>query len=428
MSFDPRRFHLTSWREVREHLDDAGRWPRYRALLEDFGIDPDVIDVACQRPPRFLFAEHPGNWSYPADVARVRLAQALARRCGTEAQILQFENDVFRKNGLKAFFSKWCLHPLLPWVSLVRAKDARSPKGSPTGHRRNRAWHRKVYGSIKLRGASRQGLIDKLAMAFELIRTVDAGESPLALLNRQCSAAAREVIGGPWDRHAARRLAESMASSDLEAAQEPLRLALQALEQPITWAQLWQQFNTAFLHQEVGRIDPIFERFLLAVRDPQRMADRLADHDGRKDTVDRVTVAGFVEEEEFRLVVFDRRRRVFLSLVSPADTQGEEIEWSTLRDLALRGRGATPCAIIEYLMMAANGYFVVSDPFDGQTPFEMRVAELHQAAIGRRFPWISLYNPFVGGHAGSYLDCYHEGLETFAQQNIDRQFFEEDSP
>lgn len=420
MSFDPRRFHLTSWPEVREHLDDARRWARYRALLIDFGIETAGIELAMQRPPKFIFAEHPGNWTYPADVARVRLARAMARRCGTEAQILQFDNDVFRKNGLKAFFSRWCLHPMLPWVSLVRAKDTRSVKGA-SGVRRNRAWHRKVYGSIRLQGASRQGLLDKLGMALELIRTVEAGESPLALLNRQCSPAAREVIGGPWDRRAAKRLADSMTCSDLQAAQGPLQVGLAALQQPsITWSSLWQEFNSAFLHLEVKRIDPIFEGFLLAVEDPWRMAERLAEIDGSA----RVTVAGFVEHDEFRLVAFDRARRVFLAFDSVADNDGREIEWSTLRDHAKAGRGATPCAIIEYLMMAANGYFVVSDPFDGQTPFELRVAEIHQAAIARRFPWVSLFNPYVAGHAGSYLDCYHDGLETFARQNIDRQFFD----
>ncbi len=434
MSFDPRRLHLTSWSEVCEHLDDSARWSRYRALLDDFGIDTAGVTLAAQRPPRFIFAEHPGNWAYPADVARVRLAQALARRCGTEAQILQFDNDVFRKNGLKAFFSKWCLHPLLPWVSLVRAKDTRSLKEKSAGtvgvHRRprnqrNRAWHRKVYGSIKLQGASRQGLHDKLDMALELMATVEAGESPLALLNRRCSAAAREVIGGPWDRQAARRLAVSMASSDLRAAQGPLRVGLTALQQPaITWAGLWQQINSAFLQQEVGHIDPVFESFLLAIDDPWRMADRLAEIDGS----DRVTVAGFVEDDEFRLVAFDRPRRVFLAFSSVGDSEGREIQWSTLREHAKAGRGSTPCAIIEYLMMAASGYFVVSDPYDGQTPFEQRVAELHQKAIGRRFPWVSLFNPYVGGHAGSYLDCYHGGLETFARQNIDRQFFDGDPP
>lgn len=411
MSFDPRRFHLTSWREVQDHLGDADRWSRYRRLMLDFGIDPDIVSQGERQAPRFLYAEHPGNWAYPADVIRIRLAAALAQRFGGAAEILQFDNDVFRMNGIKRFFTQWCLHPQLPWVSLVRAKDARA----------GQLWHRRVYGSIRLAGTSRQSLIDKFTVALELLRCVADGKPPLELLNGSWSPSAREVLGGPWSRGTARQLAESMAMSRLDAAQLPLTTGLDLLRDQPTWSTLWQRINSTFLGQPVGRIDPIFETFLLAIRDPEKMARKLASMDG----VDRVPVAAMVEHGEFRLVIYDCGRRRFLALRSTGDTDGKVVVWDDVRRQALEGRGGTPSATVEYLMMAAQGFMVVCDPYDGQTPFEQRVAQLHQQAVGRRFPWVSLKHRFIDSHCGSYLDCYHVGLDQFAQKKIDDEFFTE---
>lgn len=438
MCFDPRRSHLTSWGDVREHLADHGRWQRYRELLNDFGIDPDLVIQGEQQSPRFLYAEHPGNWAYPADVARVRLATALASRFDREADVLQFDNDVFRKNGIKRFFTQWCLHPLLPWVSLARAKppgpkryqNGRAPGPSTINgrstHQRvgpRNAWHRQVYGSIQLQGLNRQSLSAKLDTALQLIRCVADGEVPLALLNSELPKASRELLGGPWNRRSAHRLATAMADSDLMAAQPPLEEGLRLLEEPqaITWADLWQQVNSVLLGLPVGRIDPILERFVLAIRDPYRMAQRLAD----LDDADRVPVAAFVEEGEFRLVLYEASTRRFLAMRSTGDRWGQEIAWDTVRRHARDGQGATPSATIEYLMLAAGGFLVVSDPHDGQTPFERRVEDLHREAIGRRFPWVSLTSHFVKDHSGSYLDCYHAKLGTFIQQKIDVEFFRE---
>lgn len=412
MRDDPRRLHLTSWREVRDHVGDTHRWPRYHQLLDDFGIDTEVADRGRQATPRFVYAEHPGNWAYPADLVRIRLASALAERFDTDADILQFDNDVFRKNGIKRFFSKWCLHRRLPWVSLVRAKDTRS----------HQAWHRRVYGSVQLQGRSRQSLMDKWAMAVELMGCVARGEHPLALLNAPCPPGAREVIGGPWSRREAQRLADSMAECQLHTAQEPLRVGLAILQQgEPTWSALWQHINSVLLGQPVGRVDPIFESFLLSIRDPEKMAHRLAALEDNCSP--HVTVAGLVEDGEFRRVVYERRRGCFLALRSTGDPEGRPISWDAVRHHARHGLGGTPGATVEYLMMAASGFFVVCDPYDGQTPFERRVALLHQESIDRRFPWVSIRHHFQQGHSGSYLDCYHAALDQFALQRIDREFF-----
>ena len=400
---------LYRWSAVQPLLQDGGRWSRYRALLQRFGIRPSLVEEAR---PRAFFSEHPGSWFYPNDAQRVALTEALSQRLGTDPWVMQFHNDAFRANGIKRFFARWQLYEGSGWSWLVRPV-----------HRR--LWQHRTYGSITLDPTAVTRLRRQFEGALEMLREASSHRQLWALLDRSQPDDVRQLLGPPRSRTAVRVLGQKLDRHDLDAARRPLQAGLDALrEDPVpTWATLWRRINECFVNRPIASVDPLFGRFLLAIEDPEKMARELArrlPRESNRADGESVPVAGFVTPEgEFRLVTYDLERRRFLAL---GGGETRAIDWSEVRSAVEAGRSAGPSGIVEYLSMAALGILIVGDPGDGHTPFERRVDRLHREAIGHPFPWVSLRLSYSPGETGAYLDAFHPDFSTRTASALEEFF------
>lgn len=404
--------HLTSWRELRAHLRDERKVPAYVRLLTDFGIDADRLDVSGRRP-RLILAEQAGAWFEPEDRLRVGLLAALSRReifddAGSGA--VQLAHDALSHRGIKRHFLRHHLHARLPPVNYLGSPFLRRHQG-------------RSYASLRLAGAARERVAEIFEISERMLTA--AMDSPpafarevAAIFDAGVRDGLRPMLPANRDRRSLEEIAVRLAELDLLAACRPFREVRRMLSVDVAWPALWRRVNEVSLGVTIGDLEPIVDRFLLAVSDPRRMARSLIAASCHPPG-EPIVVAGIVTDEDvYRMVVYDPADdRFYLRFASRPRSA---ISWEEVRAHASAGRSGGVARVVKYLMMAASGFYMVADPRDGFTGFERRADEIHRRRVGRRFPWVSFPVPFAG--PGAYLSSFGPDFAAH-RRAATREFF-----
>lgn len=404
--------HLTSFRDLERHCHNEAKYAGYQRLLTDFGIDVSRF-AALATPPRLILAEQPGCWFCADDLLRFRLFRVLTGTLGFGARsgVLSLASDAFTCRGIKKLFFMFQLHRELGPVPLVGAAFLR--------RNRNRTYH-----ALRIAGSTYERVATILDLSLAMLDSAAVSpkafaEETMAIFRAGVRSGLRPLLPAASDRGSLVRLALRLAEHDLRAARRPLAAARRALADGISWVPYWDGVNGAFFGARVGKLGPLFNRFLLAVADPLRMARqllRLSRHPAGRPLA---VAAIFGEGEKYRMVYFDPQRNRFF--YRPSGGARRDLDWTRIRSLAACGRTGGPAGTLEYLLMAAAGIYLVADPCDGLNRFERQAREIHQRYTGLPFPYVALDSD--GEYpAIDYLRIFEPDFEARAQATLDRFF------
>jgi hypothetical protein len=392
--------YIRSGTELAAHLRSPGRAAAYRSLLQDLGVDTGIVPEDEARPG-LLFAEQPGCWFTARDRIRVRILETLVTRGWFDWQrsgVYALADDRFTGDGDKAVFLAFELCSSLGPVRVL---------GS-TFIRRNR---RRTYSSLTLEGAA----LDRLRAVFDVSRDVlaaaAAGEAEFVARVQSLRA-----LGLPYgleallppDDHSGRLsdLCGRITGFQALEAASLLEHALARLEPGVRWESFWNEVNGRFLRATVQRLGPLLNRLLLAIKDPVRTAETLSAVLGL-DAGEPVSVAGAaLRDDLYRMVWFDPASRGFFL---ERDDDREPVAWEEIRGVAMAGGPASPSGVLEYLLLAATGHYLIVDPGDHFQPFHARACATHELYTGRKFPWLTFPadDQETGSPSNSFLEAYH---------------------
>ncbi|HEX9736915.1 MAG TPA: hypothetical protein VGG06_33530 [Thermoanaerobaculia bacterium] len=405
------RVHLTTFRELERHVRDERKHAGYERLLADFGVDARRFSRLA-RHPRLILAEQPGCWFGGDDLMRYRLLARLAEVMGTGApEVLSLASDAFTCRGGKRDFLLFKLHRRLGSVHLVGASYLR--------RHRNR-----VYDALTISGAARERLAALLDTTLAMLGSAAVSpaafaDAVLAIFRAGVRPGARALLPARCDRRGLRSFAARLRRYDLEAARRPLAAAREALAEGVSWVGYWDRVNAVFLGTEIGALGPLFNRFLLAVDDPVKMARqliRLCRPAGDEPIAVAAVVAGGAK---YRMVFFDPADERFF--YRPRPRRRRPISWDRLRELARGGRTGGPAGTLEYLLMAASGIYLVADPVDGHSRFERDARRIHELYTGLSFPYVALPASLCAGEP-DYLEMFAPGFAEQGRAACERFF------
>jgi hypothetical protein len=403
--------HIRSWSELAAHLAAPGKRDAYRELLRDFGLDPEAESVrGLGERPAILFAEQPGCWFTARDLVRARLLERLIARGGFDpalSGVRTLAHDRFTADGDKGVFLDFSLHPRLGPARLV-------------GSQYLKKYEHRTYASLRLASHSYQRVRAVFDYSLQMIEA--ASESPrrfvevtTAIFDASPVKGARDILPLSNDPAELERIGAALGQFRLEPAFKALWPARALLHKDVAWDAYWIQVNGEFLAQPVEPLESLVGRFLLAVSDPVRLGRRLHAESGAAPD-EPVSVAGLVSDDDvFRTVYFDPDgERYFLTR---RDGSRRLIVWEELRECASDGRGGRPSGILEYLLLAAFGFYLLVDAGDGVQPFHETACAIHRRHVGIGFPWITfaVSGPFAGD-GNSFLDAFRP---RFAELTVD---------
>lgn len=404
--------HLASLSELRAHFSDACKHEAYARWLEDFGISRRHF-AALTSHPRLIYAEQPGCWFYPDDVLRARLLDALCETgeihpaSGVQSLCL----DAFSDRGVKAWFCTFRLHSDIEPVHLL---------GS-TYRRRHR--HR-TYAALPVDGAAHERLSHVFTTSADMLEA--ARISPRAFADEMLARFQDGLPAGlrpmfpEGDRRSLLRFAGTLRRCDLDSALRTIAATCCELRRGVSWADYWNAVNSQHFGRKIEPLGRLYNRFLLTIEDPLRLAHALAAEldqvGGRKPGRDVSVAAIVTDDEKYRMVFFDAEREIFYYRDGGVR---HELPWSRIHELASRGRTGGPCGVLAYLMMAAAGIYLVSDSVDGTSPFETAARDIHLRRIGLRFPSLAPHasQPM---NRGGLLQIFTPRFETTCRRTIER--------
>jgi hypothetical protein len=392
--------YITGGAELRAHLSAADRASGYRRMATALGIDPGIVPEDDNRPG-LLFAEQPGCWFTARDHIRVRILDLLVTRGWFDwrrSGVYALADDRFTSEGDKAVFLAFELCSSLGPVRVL---------GS-TYIRRNR---RKTYAALELD----EGAVERLRAIFETSREIllasMQGDESFTTRIRELRAEGMppglEALlppDGSDDRLS--ELCGRMTVFQAAQAAALLEHGLGRLEVGVGWEGFWNELNGRFLGTTVQRFGPLLNRLLLAIRDPIRMSQGVIDALGL-DPHQPIKIAGAaLDEETYRMIWYDPAIEGFY--VERGDEQ-VPVAWDEVRGVAMAGGAASPSGMLEYLLLAATGHYLIVDPGDGFQYFHALACALHEEYTGRKFPWITFSAEDVdAGHdANSFLEAFH---------------------
>lgn len=405
--------------ELEDHVARSHRASIYHRLLADFGVDPGRLRDLNQGP-RLIYAEQPGSWFTPHDRVRGLLLERLLETCDAFDRLSSgyhyLENDGFTATGDKQMILWFDLHPELGPVRFL-------------GSRTIRRHRRRTYASLSITGAA----FERCQAIFDLSEALleAARHSPWAftdrvkeLLENGLLPGLRPLLPETGERRHLLALGQRLnALYDLPAALGQLRRAGRRLVPGISWSAFWTEVNRHYHETTVRALDPLLNRFLLAIDDPLRMARNLSRCCGLEPHRPVPIVGLVTARETYRMVHFDPVSRDFFYEVG--NERRYSVSWDQIRQQAKEGRTGGPSGTLEYLLFAASGIYLIIDSADSFQPFHRHACRIHQHYTDLKFPWLtfeSLWPDLPGGgrRGGTLLDVYHRDFEVESQLVIDR--------
>lgn len=394
---------LRSWSELREHLDHGAKRDGYRRFLRDFGVDPDDSAVrGLIDRPSLLFAEQPGCWYTPRDLVRARLLERLIERGRFDPElsgVRTLAHDRFTGIGDKSVFLDFALHPRLGPARVV-------------GSQYLKKYEHRTYASLRLASHSHSRLRAIWDFSLRLIEA--AAQSPKRfvtvageIFDAGPMQGARDLLPESNDPVALLEIGEDLARCRLEPAFHALWPARARLAKGIAWDVYWNAVNSEFLSQPIAGLEPLLGRYLLAVRDPVKLARSLHEASGLA-ADEPVSIASIVSDDDVaRIVLFDPMTEGFFLL--RRDGARRDVVWDELRSAA--GFGARPSGMLEYLFFAAFGSYLLVDAADGIQPFHETVCRIHREYTGLGFPWVTFgVEGELAGNGNCFVEIYRPGF------------------
>lgn len=406
--------HLSSLRQLRSHCNASGKRGAYDRLLRDYGVDTGAFSDLIEQP-RLIYAEQPGCWFYAEDLLRARLLQALidTGEFAPSSGVLSLSLDAFSDRGVKRWFCTFALCDVVPAVHLLgtsyrRRHRHRTYAALPVDQAALRRMSTLFNSSADMLEAAR---LSPTTFADELVERFQHGFEP----------GLRPLMPPDYDRASLLEYAESLRRYRLDQALRNLAAPCCELRPGISWADFWNAVNEQFFGMSIGPLGALYNRFILTVSDPVRMAKALRrdlqDLYGQDDARDVSVAAVITEEDKYRMVFFDAERESFY--FSDGDEERQPIEWHEIRRQAKLGCSGGPSGVLAYLMMAAAGIYLVSDPVDGTSPFESAARSIHRQRIDLPFPSLAPTPGYNSGRGG-FLKIFTPEFDRCSRQVLDR--------
>lgn len=404
--------HLTTFRELERHCHDERKVAGYERLLADFGIGAESFAPLVAHP-RLILAEQPGSWFCADDLMRYRLLRTLIETfgCHESSGVLSLAEDAFTFRGLKKYAFVFHFHRRVDPVHLVGAGF-------------NRRHRHRVYSALSIAGTTRERIAGILELSLAMLESARVSpevfaDEVLAVFRGGVRSGLRPLLPRRSDRRSLRELGRELSEHDLDAAMGPLRAARGELSASVPWVAYWDRVNESFLGTRIGKLGNLFNRFLLTVEDPLRMSYNLMRHCGHPANEPVAVAAIIARGEKYRMVFFDPGTKSFFYAPRPGERRA--VSWSRIRGLAAEGRTGGPSAVLEYLLMAASGIYLVADPEDGHNRFELLARRIHEHYTGLPFPYVALADE--GGQTTfDYLQIFDSGFEERSRNAIERFF------
>jgi hypothetical protein len=396
---------IHSYTELTSHVGSPGLRAAQHRMLREFGVDPEADGVAALgERPAILFAEQPGSWLTPRDLLRARLLERLIDRGRFDpvrSGVRALAHDRFSSDGEKSVFLNFTLHPGLGPARLLGSKTLR------------RFRHR-TYASLHVQAKSYQRMRATWDYSLQMLAAADTSAEQFVevvanLLDGSPEVGAREILPASNGRAELLAIGRDLRQCRLEPAFKALWPTRARLTKDVLWDVYWNSVNSEFLDLPIGSLSPLLGRLLGAVTDPVRMARRLHRALGAAPE-EPVSVAGFVPGGEiFRMVLFDPARERFF--LEENDGRLRPVEWDEVRAAAAEGHGGRPSGVLEFLFLAAAGYYLVVDPCDRVQLFQEKACAIHEESTGAKFPWVTLQprGPFAPD-ANRFTDMFRPGF------------------
>jgi len=348
---------------------------------------------------------------------RARLLERIVERGGFDPEqsgIRSLADDRFTGDGEKAVFLEFHLHRGLGPARLL-------------GSRFLKRFEHRTYASLRLAAMSYQRVRAIWDYSLQMIEAAAISpqrftEVVTGIFDASPVKGARDILPETNDPELLTELGEELAPYRLEPAFKALWPARALLVRDIHWDAYWNRLNSEFLSLPVDSLSPLLSRMLLAIRDPIKLARRLHE-EIEAAPGEPVSVAGLVTSDDvFRTVLFDPTKERFF--VQRRDGREEDVPWDAVRASAREGRGARASGVLEYLLLAAFGFYLLVDCGDQVQPFHRDACRIHQRQLGTKFPWASFaVRDELGPDANRFTDIYRPG---FVELTVDvlSDFFE----
>lgn len=406
--------HLSSLRQLRRHVSTPGKDRGYRRLLRHYGVDLEAFADLVE-PARLIYAEQPGCWFYAEDVLRARLLRRLMEtgEFAPGSGVLSLALDAFSDRGVKRWF---CTFRLTENVSKVHLLGA-------SYRRRHR--HR-TYDALPLDRSSLRRLVTLFSSAADMLEAARISpeifaEEMVLRFQRGFEPGIRPLMPPAGDRRSLLEFAAHLRSFRLDEALTHLATTCCELRPGLSWTGLWNSVNSKFFGLPIDALGPLYNRFLLAVSDPVRMGHALRrdlrDLCGVNDGRDVSVAAVITPEQKYRMVFFDSDAESFY--FHDGDEVRHELDWHELRGQARLCNSGGPSGVLAYLMMAASGIYLLSDPVDGTSPFESAARTIHLHRMDLRFPSLAPMPRYDSGRGG-FLRIFSDEFELCCQRTLDQ--------
>lgn len=400
---------IQSWSALAGHLEAPGKRDAYRRLLVGLGVDPDAPEVSgLGERPAILFAEQPGCWFTARDVVRARLLERLIQRGGFDpglSGVRTLAHDRFTADGDKSVFLDFRLHPRLGPARLVGSQFIKK-------------FDHRTYASLHIAASTHQRIRTIWDYSLQMIEAASISPRQFervvsGIFDASPVKGARDILPASNDPASILEIGEDLAHCRLEPAFQALWPARAALHKDVPWHGYWDSVNSEFLGTGIDSLSPLLGRFLLAVTDPVKLARRMHE-EGEGAPDEPVSVAGIVSDDDvFRTVYFDPAAERFF--LTRRDGTLRILSWDEIRAAASDGRGARPSGVLEYLLLAAFGFYLLVDCGDSVQSFHEAACESHRRATGLGFPWVtfSVRGP-LESEGNSFIDVFRPGFVELA--------------
>lgn len=394
--------HLCTLRAVRAHR--AARlpervWPR---LLRNLGVDVGILAEVAPAGAAVIVAEQAGSLWQARDRMRVGLLDALVRFAGFDpiaSGLYDLRCDRIARSGYGLSLQSLQLHPGLGPVRLLPRAVIQATRGL-------------TYAALRCD----ERLIARLSEVVALgLRLLEAGRDPATcsrlladLVFESLPPGLRPLVWAGRSSAEQRAVAADLAGHDLDGLAALLRGMRARLAPGLPWAALWAGCNEALHGRPVHSLDAVFARMLTAVVDPEATAAALAQLTDAPRSAPAPLAA---LEADGRLIIVSCQPSTGRLSATDLGGQPAPLSWDQVQAAASQGL-ARPAGELEYLLMAAAGYYLLVDPTEEVAPFQAAAGLAHQRLTGHPFPWIRAAGDATSPDLDALSPAFHPDFEA----------------
>lgn len=385
--------------QLQTHINNEGKHASYDLLLDEMGMDTAFFKKHREKPA-FVFVFQPGPWFSIKYQIIINLLQKLIDYfdCNREISgVFALNNDRFTFGGLKKIFNQFYLANDLKTLHFVEKKFIEQNEGLG-------------YPYVSIENGDARGLKSIIDISGGIVK---ASQKDFRQFEHYIRTLPHEQIGRnkriddfiPHE-HDLKRLHDLLQLIYREKIMADLKFASDNINEKETiWSSYWNDVNRQVMEIEIGEIDNLLNKYVLAIRDVHKLAEWLGKTLNNPEG-EPLSILNIIDPYSHKhySVYYDFGKaktgdKNFLYYVNKTEASGEPektfLTWEEITNLAEQELTGGPTYLIKYLLRAAShNYMLVDSSIATQnTKHDLLLNLTHQSLTGLPYPWITVDQP-----------------------------------